>query len=203
MKAKLTFASLLLWPSFAVAQTADAPPGDTPAAAAPMAAMPVAPQPQPQPTIVPSDAGPRVSLTISPAHLSLPVVELTGEYRVIPKLGIALVLGGGKITDNVLSATVAEVGASARYYVLGSFRTGLQIGGEVDYVHVSGDNIDVKGAGLAMGAFVGGKWISSFGLTLEGQIGPQLQTASASSSSSSSSESKVGLLLNLNIGYSF
>lgn len=149
------------------------------------------------------DAGPRVSLTISPAHFVLPVVELTGEYRVIPKLGIALIVGGGKITDNTLTATVAEVGVSARYYVLGSFRKGLQVGGEVDYVHVSGDNIEVKGAGIAMGPFVGGKWISSFGLTLDGQIGAQLQKASASSSSSSASESKVGLLLNLNIGYSF
>src|SRR4051812_19944867 len=42
---------------------------------------------------------PSVAITISPIHLVLPVVELTGEVRAGEKIGIALVAGAGKITD--------------------------------------------------------------------------------------------------------
>ena len=141
---------------------------------------------------------------MSPLHLVLPIIEVTGEYRVNPKLGVAVILGGGKVTPkNSPSSSVFEVGASVRYYALGSFRKGIQIGAEVDYLHVSADGTDVKGAGIAGGPFVGAKWVSSFGLTLDGQIGGQYLKAQASSNTTTANASNAGVLLNLNIGYSF
>ena len=80
------------------------------------------------------------SLTISPIHLFLPVVELTGEARVHDKVGVALIAGAGKYSDpNVtgISATVYEAGGQVRVYVIGDFRHGMQLGGELLYLHLS------------------------------------------------------------------
>ena len=48
------------------------------------AAVPVAPPPPP-----PERA---IAVTLSPLHLLSPIVELTGEYRVQPRLGVAATL---------------------------------------------------------------------------------------------------------------
>src|SRR6476646_9254851 len=53
-----------------------------------------------------------MSLTISPLHLFLPIVELTGEYRVLDKLGVAAIAGAGRYSDTSngisISATALE-----------------------------------------------------------------------------------------------
>src|SRR6185369_10478727 len=103
---------------------------------------PVRAQEAPPPPPMPADgaatvaedapAHPRriVSLTISPLHLTLPVLELTGEYRALDKLGVAVIAGVGRYTDNNLSAAAYEAGAQVRYYVVGDFRHGMQVGAE-------------------------------------------------------------------------
>src|SRR5687768_4310361 len=69
----------------------------------------------------------RFSLTMSPVHLALPVVELTGEFRLLDKLGVAAVAGAG----NSSGIFVGEAGAQIRYYLIGTFIHGMQVGGEI------------------------------------------------------------------------
>lgn len=103
-----------------------------------------------------------------------------------------------------------EIGASARYYLIGSFRHGMQVGLEALYLSVSGDmeNTLAVGKGLCVGPFIGYKYIASFGLTvdIQGGAGYTLIGASASDddgNSASDSDSDVLPILNLNIGWSF
>jgi hypothetical protein len=167
-------------------------------------------KPPPEP-VVKDDTAPSISITISPLLLFLPIVELTGEYRISEHLGIAAIVGGGSVAvkdaagNKLTSAAVIEIGASARYYVLGSFRKGVQLGAEVNYLHAGATKgtTDVIADGLAIGPFVGGKWISSFGLTFDGQLGIQGIALKGESSSATTKEKSYGPLLNLNIGYSF
>jgi hypothetical protein len=154
------------------------------------------------------------SLTISPLHLLLPVLELTGELRLGSQAGLAVIAGGGKVTVREaggpsVTFTALEGGGQLRYYVTGSFRRGLHVGAEILYMHVNGALQDVTGvaSGLAMGPLVGWKTTSYAGFTFEVQGGMEVVTlgASVSDSSGGSSTSSVDYipLLNLNIGWSF
>lgn len=155
-----------------------------------------------------AEALPKASITISPVHLILPVVELTGEVRLQPKLGAALILGAGS-ADVLLSdtdASVYEVGGSVRYYALGSFRHGLQVGAEVLYVGVSHPGEgggEVDGEGLSLGAFAGYKYAARFGLTVELQGGIAATVVRASDDTTTEEESAISPLINLNVGWSF
>jgi len=130
------------------------------------AAVPVAPPPPP-----PERA---IAVTISPLHLLSPIVELTGEYRVGPKLGVAATLGAGSVTAKDGGGTehrftVGELGGSARYYVTGSFARGLQVGGELMYLLVKLDDpmttVRATGDGLSVSPFIGYKWTGVGGFT--------------------------------------
>src|SRR5690349_21050705 len=85
--------------------------------------------------------GPRIAITVSPVHLAIPMAEVTTEIRVADKLGIAAVVGLGAFRDQATNMRVSlyEGGLSARYYVTGSFGTGVQIGAEALYVHAATD----------------------------------------------------------------
>jgi hypothetical protein len=155
------------------------------------------------------------SLTISPIHLVLPVVELTGELRVADKLGLGLVAGLGRIQSTTVSGsgladaayTAVELGAQVRYYLFGSFEHGLQLGAEALYVYLDRDSTisaAATGEGLAVGPFLGYKIASNLGFTFEAQAGAQAMVAKAKSGSTLTSSSKgVIPLLNLNVGWSF
>jgi hypothetical protein len=159
------------------------------------------------------------SITVSPFHLVLPVIELTGEYRVADKIGVAGMLGAGQVTvkelgtDEELSFTVFEVGAGARYYLIGSFIHGMQLGTELQYIHVSTDDAydDVSGfaSGGSVGAFAGYKIATNVGFTFEFQLGAQYIFVGAEAESDSTgekvsdSDTAAGPLLNLQFGYSF
>lgn len=150
----------------------------------------------------------RVSITVSPVHLAIPMAEVTTEIRVADKIGVAAVLGIGAFRDPSTNMRVSlyEGGLSARYYVTGSFGTGLQLGAEALYVHAATDveNIDVKAAGLGLAPFAGYKWTHGSGFTLEGQLGATFMVAKAKAETGQMAEtSKVGPMLNLNLGYSF
>lgn len=177
-------------------------------------------KPLPRPS---DDVQHRFSLTISPLHLILPVAELTGEYRLTDKIGIAAVLGAGAVTvesgsgssKSTDSFTVYEAGISGRYYILGSFIHGMQLGAEVLYVHISGDgvgdssSISGTGQGLAIGPFAGYKIATNIGFTFDAQLGYAYYLLGADAEDSdtgetdSASASGHGLLLNLNVGWSF
>ena len=129
------------------------------------AAVPVAPPPAP-----PERA---IAVTISPLHLLSPVVEVTGEYRLQPKLGVAVTPGAGSVTAKDTASqehrfTVGELGASARYYVTGSFRQGVQVGGEVMYLYVKLDDttqgVQATGDGVRLTTIRAGSYYHTLGL---------------------------------------
>ena len=146
-----------------------------------------------------------VSITFSPIHLTIPVFEVTGEYRLADKMGVAFIGGGGTV-DGV---TLIEAGAQFRYYVLGSFVHGAQLGAEVLYLHADGSDatVEVTGQGFGLGPFAGYKIATNLGFTFDAQVGAQyiLATADASSGSAQASaeDSDIIVLLNLNVGWSF
>jgi hypothetical protein len=177
------------------------PPPVAPAAGGPMPVIAVVPPEAPPPRPLPS-----VAITISPFHFFLPVIELTGELRIGRKLGIAVIAGAGKVTatDSNVTANVYEGGASVRYYVLGNFRHGMQIGGELLYVKATATDtsIDVRGKGFGISPFLGYKWTHHSGFTIDTQLGVTYIAVEAESSTQMKQESKVGPMLNLNVGWS-
>lgn len=144
---------------------------------------------------------PVFSITVSPIHLILPLLEVTGELRLADKVGAAGIFGVGS------SAGVAliEVGGQGRYYLLGNFRRGLMLGGEV--LFVAGSRADpggiTRGGGLQLGPFIGYKWISRVGFTFDTQFGLTFYVIRANNSSNSVETGGTGILINLNFGWSF
>jgi hypothetical protein len=146
------------------------------------------------------------SLTISPLHLFLPVVELTGEARVHDKVGVALIAGAGKYTDpdvSGISATVYEAGGQVRVYIVGDFRHGMELGGELLYIHLNDDRIAISGEGLAVGPFLGYKIMIDAGFTFDAQLGFEHISARADGNGATANDRTFIPLLNLNVGWSF
>ena len=195
-------ASILLLASTAGAQTGAPPP------------PPPMPAPAAQPP-EPEEPAHRASITFSPVHLVFPIVEVTGEFAINDKIGVAAILGYGTVSAKTINETYRfkawEAGAHFNYYALGTFDHGMQIGAEALYVHVSTDNkdVDISGAasGLAIGPYIGYKLITRVGFTFEANGGVQYVTmqADATDGTTSASKSKRNFipLLNLNIGWSF
>lgn len=151
-----------------------------------------------------------VSLTFSPIHLAFPMFEATGEARLGDKLGAALILAGGTVGVTVNNVeqrgTAYEVGGQVRWYPVGSFIHGLQVGAELLYLHISLDDAyagTVNGAGLALGPFIGYKIATNVGFTFDAQLGFEWMAARAESSSASAEAKSIIPLLNLNVGWSF
>ena len=151
-----------------------------------------------------------VSITISPVHLFLPVVEATVEGRIGPRAGVAGIAGYGAISSGSNDFTVIEGGGQLNYYLLGDFDDGMQIGVEALYTKLDGGDGSVTGFGngLAVGPYVGYKTTTDGGFTFNAQLGAEYLAISASASesdtgdSASASETAVIALLNLNIGWS-
>ncbi|MCC6215857.1 MAG: hypothetical protein IT376_13415 [Polyangiaceae bacterium] len=156
---------------------------------------------------------PNVSVTLSPVHLVLPVVELKVEGRVGEFVGLAAIGGYGSTSvevDGVSEAfTTFELGAQVAAYPLQPFRS-LQVGAEVLYVSISGNVEDVEGNGdgVAVGPFVGYKFATDGGFTFVAQVGAQYLAAQAKAedaggTSAAADESAVVPLVNLDLGWSF
>lgn len=170
-----------------------------------------------------------VSITLSPVHLAMsaaggdnteysPFFEFTGEYRLSNKLGFAGVAGFGNTTlfpDNPSlksTTSIYEVGVSPRYYLLGDFANGMQVGGELLYVGTAGEDssadIGFGASGLSAGAFVGYKIATVVGFTFDSQIGVARTIVEGEAQSNTtgraatSEESDTTVLLNLNFGWS-
>jgi hypothetical protein len=164
-----------------------------------------------------ADTQHQVAVTFSPLHLVSPIVELTGEFRLHDKFSVAAIAGVGSITTEVpdgsteeeKSFSAWELGGQGRFYLLGDFDHGMQLGVELLYVNVDFDEADVSGTGngLALGPFIGYKVSAGFGLTFDAQLGFQYLAATAEASSgtdsASASDSTTIPLLNLNLGWAF
>lgn len=162
-----------------------------------------------------------MSVTISPLHLIMPIVEVTAEFKAHETVGLAALGGWGKMTqhDEVLgdiNYDVWEVGGQLRYYALGDFDHGLQVGAEVLYVNVTSEDIETStgtvsgvGDGVAVGPFLGYKIATELGFTFDGQLGVARMGIGAEAKNEgtgqteSEESSEWGPLLNLNVGWSF
>ncbi len=158
-----------------------------------------------------------VAVTLSPLHLLIPMVEVTGEFRLMDNLSVAGILGGGRLQgisgDTEVDLTIYEIGAQGRYYLTGSFQSGLHVGVELLQLGITGGatageiSASASGQGFSAGAFAGYKHTFGFGLVLDGQLGYSVMLVKASASgegaSVSAGESSRGVLLNLNIGWAF
>jgi len=150
----------------------------------------------------------QVSVTLSPFLLALPMLELTTEGRLADRVGLAAVTGVG----GVGGVTLIELGVQGRYYVVGSFDHGMELGAELLYLYVGGSptsssSVSAQGSGFSAAPFIGYKIAARFGLTFDAQLGvgytAVAATASSGAVSSSASSSGVTPLLNLNLGWSF
>lgn len=171
-------------------------------------AQPSAPPPPTQ--VVETGPTRSASITLSPVHLAIGIVEVTGEFRVAPRLGLAGTLGGGTI-DGI---GVAEVGAQLNYYLLGDFDGGLHLGAEAQWITAFSDSetntatmSSAVAEGFAVGPMIGFKWVGDSGLSLVAQAGVQYIAIAAEakngSATASREDSKIGPLVNLNAGWSF
>ena len=148
----------------------------------------------------------RVSLTWSPLHLALPLVELTGEVRLRDHVGVAVIGGVGSVTDRAtqVRGRAIEAGGQLHWYPLRPF-AGLDVGVEALYLHLDDVNLDAAAtaAGLAIGPFVGYKAMFPFGLTLVAQVGFEVVAVRAETRNGMSNDRGIIPLLNLNAGWSF
>ncbi len=150
----------------------------------------------------------KTTVSISPLHLSFPVLEVHAEFAMNRNVGVQGFAGYGSYEAYPL----VELGAQCDYYALGSFVRGLQLGGELFYTHMwqKSDVMDVSasGDGVLIGPLVGYKLGFDFGLMLNLQLGAGYYSISASASnlygrSASAATSYVAPFLNFLIGWSF
>jgi hypothetical protein len=177
------------------------------------------PPPPDEPPMAPPPKEPvrYVSVTLSPLHLFSPIFELQIEAKVIPHLGVAVIGGIGSITvDDPLvgreTFQAYELGGQVVGYPLREFSS-LQLGAEVLWVKVAvddygGQRISGSANGIAIGPFVGYKFVADIGFTFFVQGGFEYVAAQAEASddegnSASGEQSAFIPLLNLNLGWSF
>jgi len=215
-------ASAVSEPSEAPAPAAEpsrAPAGPAAAGATPVVVHVAAPSaPAPPPPAEPRD----LTLSFSPLHLILPVLELQAELRLGDYVGLTAFGGVGRVTVEVPDSydprvtddeelTLYEAGAVLSFYPIEPFEN-LTLGVELDWVHVSSDDIgdeNVQGfaTGLSVGPLLGYKHISEAGFTVVAQAGVARIAVHAEASDEvetdeEDDESWVPIL-NLNLGWSF
>jgi hypothetical protein len=124
------------------------------------------------------------SVMFSPLSLALMFGDFSGEYRLGDKLGIAAHVGGGAMflrksdPENDKDTKIYgawKTGASLRYYIAGTFTHGMQLGVKTYYLNLRGnaDNEPFSQHEISVGPFLGYKFASQSGFTLEFQVGPK------------------------------
>lgn len=145
------------------------------------------------------------------------MLELLGEWRAADKVGAALILGYGKQSTSTatgnLPVTTVELGAQARYYLLGYFEHGLFLAAEAMYLGASASEPGVvpKANGFVVGPMLGYKLATNLGFSLDIHGGPAWDLISAkadstTSSATASASNGSGALvprLRINVGWSF
>ena len=129
-----------------------------------------------------------VTLTLSPLHLGVPMVEAMAELEVGNDRSVALI--GGLGTEE--RRWLYTFGGQVKQYVAGDFDTGLSLGAEAKYGNA--DMQGFKGGTVSAGPFLGAKGTLGV-LSLEAQGGGQLVYNQGRTS--------IAPLVNLNAGVSF
>jgi len=175
----------------------------------------------------------RFSLLVSVVHpLAFSIYDASGEFRLGRRAGLAVVAGLGSTSLKQFykslpdeRARVWEGGLQARFYPVGTFDHGLQVGGEIVYLTGSASitgtitspddpsesytgPITAKGSGFKVGPFVGYKLALPVGLTLGAQVGVDYLAlkgiAKAETGNTRTGDTKTALLLvDAGVGWSF
>jgi hypothetical protein len=158
----------------------------------------------PQPSL------PRYSLTFSPLYLAVPMGEVSAEMRVRDKLGVSALAGLGWVTFTSpplkTHLIIYELGTQGRYYVLGNFRHGMVLGGEVAYIHLSSpfeDQVQLSSDALSLAPFVGYKYTMKVGFTVEAEVGYDFLLARGTLDSETNRATTSVVLFDVRIGWSF
>jgi hypothetical protein len=107
----------------------------------------------------------RVTLTLDVAELGGPYFELTSELRLARRWSLAMRAGGGQwsldVSSGPTSTAALELGIEPRWFVLGSFATGLYLGWSTRFAHALHGQVGFEDLhtppGLSTGAVVGFK----------------------------------------------
>jgi len=106
-----------------------------------------------------------VALTVESAHLLLPMVELTGEFKLDSKVSMAVIGGMGTWEGEQRW----DVGIQGRGYISGHFNRGVMLGVEGRYTNLG--VLSRPDPGVAVGTFLGFKYVFDVPLTVDGQLG--------------------------------
>lgn len=145
------------------------------------------------------------AVTISPVHLSLPVLEATVEGALAEKLSAAVIAGGGRSGGS----PVWEAGGQGRWFFRGGFGSNLHLAAEALYIgsRASSEDVTASASSLSVGPLLGAKWTADVGFVAELQAGPAYNFLSATGSGygTTTTESSSGLYpnVNINLGWSF
>lgn len=156
----------------------------------------------------PPPAHDTVTLSFSPVHLFYPMVEVAAEAKLVPKMGVAIILGAGRygsLGRSVAATSVYEAGGQFNYYMLDNF-DGLHAGVEVVYVRFTDtDQNTIGGNSATLGAYVGFKAVASFGATFVAQGGFAVSAYNGqdTNTNTTGTDGRIFPLLNLNLGWSF
>jgi hypothetical protein len=140
------------------------------------------------------------SVTTNLGFLILPVFNGAAEYRLGDSSSASVHAGIGRVTIDLpfgddSTNTVFHVGGAYHHYLLGGFRHGLALGGDVRYVNAgSGKLLNVENA-VAIGPFVGYKKIFDLGFTIDLRLGAQIAFGEA--------DALISPLLHAGVGWSF
>ena len=182
------------------------------AAAQPVTDTSVSPAP------APARDGRKFTVMWAPLRALFGLAEFTVEYRLADKLGVSLELGAGRRTVDFdamtsVKGTELEGGAQVRYYVLGSYTHGMELGAELldEYVTfdepLPGNVVGVAAGGVTAGAFAGYKVATNVGFTFEAQLGARYlivdPKVTGMGTPAIASQDKWLPLLHLNAGWTF
>ena len=153
-----------------------------------------------------------VAVTLSPLHVLVGVAEVAFEGRLARKFGLGGILGGGSLGPPPWApqtsgrTPILEIGLSPRYYVIGTFDHGMQIGAEgmVIAAWASSGSTSATAIGVGVAPYIGYKFTAPIGFVVEVQAGGGYTFAVAQASSGSTAAAQGAyFLLNLNAGWAF
>lgn len=147
---------------------------DLPAASTPSAPDYAAIPAPPRAPVAPSNA---VSLSL--VRVVSLVAEVQYERQLAPAFGVAVLAFAGSASDSPsrVEGSKYGIGAQARWYLLGDFRSGLLLAADVRYQHSTARWTDVPfsahatGNLLSLGAWLGGKLLLGERVFVESGIG--------------------------------
>ncbi len=119
-------------------------------------------------------------------------------------MGLAAVFGLGGPRDSRYQYLAVDLAGQFRYYLIGTFDHGFDLGAQVKTLILTDGYI--TWGGLSITPMVGYKLATTVGFTFDAQLGPEFILGGPTASLvqvNTAPAVPIGLLLNLNVGWSF